>query len=185
MLNDKHIDAPMLGRFLMQYDEGAAGFFVDADEAQEVAQQVKLALTMLDVADMPKLFSAFRTTVSRGGAYEMVFRFANMEDMHAADDEWHDFRAALSERPVPCHAETDRSSATAKAIDDGAAEVVPPDAGEVKRLTERLDDLQRAEAEYRRMHDLHGDDSMWAGHAWDLMRRAGDKARAALGECSK
>jgi hypothetical protein len=44
-----------------------------------------------------------------------------------------------------------------------------------------LDDVQQAEAEYRLMHDRHGDGSQAAGRAWDLMRRAGDKAREALG----
>lgn len=39
-------NAEMLGRFVMQYDEGAAGFFVDADDAQEVALAVKAALAL-------------------------------------------------------------------------------------------------------------------------------------------
>lgn len=51
---------------------------------------------------------------------------------------------------------------------------------EIKRLREALDDLQQAEAEYRLMHDRHGDGSRAAGRAWDLMRRSGDKARTAL-----
>lgn len=51
---------------------------------------------------------------------------------------------------------------------------------QIDLLTERLDTLQQAEAEYRLMHDRHGDGSRAAGRAWDLMRRAGDKARAAL-----
>lgn len=53
---------------------------------------------------------------------------------------------------------------------------------EVERKDEALDDLQQAEAEYRLMHDRHGDGSQAAGRAWDLMRRAGDKARAALSQ---
>lgn len=43
-----------------------------------------------------------------------------------------------------------------------------------------LRELAGAEAHYRLMHDTHGDGHMKAGRAWDLMRRAGDKARAAL-----
>lgn len=46
------------------------------------------------MTDMPIMRAAFRTTVSGGGKYEMVFRFANMEDMHAADDEWREALAA-------------------------------------------------------------------------------------------
>ncbi|QDC37060.1 hypothetical protein [Sphingobium fuliginis] len=51
---------------------------------------------------------------------------------------------------------------------------------EIKGMREALDDLQQAEAEYRLMHDRHGDGSRAAGRAWDLMRRSGDKARTAL-----
>ena len=40
------------------------------------------------MTDMPIMRTAFRTTVSGDGKYEMVFRFATMDDMHAADDEW-------------------------------------------------------------------------------------------------
>lgn len=49
-------------------------------------------------------------------------------------------------------------------------------------LREALDDLQQAEAEYRLMHDRHGDGAMAAGRAWDRMRRCGDKARTTLAE---
>lgn len=48
------------------------------------------------------------------------------------------------------------------------------------RLREALDKLQAAEAAYRVAHDVHGDMTMKSGRAWDLMRRAGDGARAAL-----
>lgn len=48
------------------------------------------------------------------------------------------------------------------------------------RLREALDGLQRSEAAYRMAHDAHGDGSLVAGRCWDLMRRAGDIARAAL-----
>lgn len=52
---------------------------------------------------------------------------------------------------------------------------------ELDRLRSLACDLQLAEAAYRRAHDLHGDGSRQAGRAWDLMRRAGDKVRRALG----
>lgn len=64
--------------------------------------------------------------------------------------------------------------------DETPAPLSPPPSGEGEGLRTLLDDLQQAEAEYRLMHDRHGDGSRAAGRAWDLMRRAGDKARAAL-----
>ncbi len=48
------------------------------------------------------------------------------------------------------------------------------------RLGEALDTLQRSEAAYRRAHDVHGDGALAAGRAWDILRRAGDKARGVL-----
>lgn len=45
------------------------------------------------MTDFPTMRAAFRTTVSGGGKYEMVFRFPSMDGLHAADDEW---RAALA-----------------------------------------------------------------------------------------
>lgn len=66
----------------------------------------------------------------------------------------------------------------------GIAECMNPewenDRAERDRLREALDTLQRSEAAYRRAHDVHGDGALAAGRAWDIMRRAGDKARAAL-----
>lgn len=56
------------------------------------------------------------------------------------------------------------------------------DGNDASRLREALDDLQQAEAEYRLMHDLHGDSSRAAGRAWLLLRRAGDAARTLLDE---
>jgi len=50
----------------------------------------------------------------------------------------------------------------------------------IAELMLRLDDLQQSEAEYREMHDRHGDGSQAARRAWDLMLQAGDRARAAL-----
>lgn len=52
--------------------------------------------------------------------------------------------------------------------------------GEGERLREALFFLASAEAEYRRLHDLHGDGDIRTGRAWDRMRRRGDEARAAL-----
>jgi hypothetical protein len=50
----------------------------------------------------------------------------------------------------------------------------------IERLREALDDLQQAEANYRLTHDSQGERHTATGRAWDLMRRAGDKARATL-----
>lgn len=47
-------------------------------------------------------------------------------------------------------------------------------------LVDALEGLQKAEADYRLAHDVHGSGDMRCGRAWDKMRRAGDKARAAL-----
>jgi hypothetical protein len=46
-MNNSPLDALMLGQFVMQYEDGAQGFFVNADEAQQVAQQVKQALSLV------------------------------------------------------------------------------------------------------------------------------------------
>lgn len=47
-------------------------------------------------------------------------------------------------------------------------------------LRDVLTRLAGAEADYRRIHDLVGGDHRETGRAWDLMRRAGDAARALL-----
>jgi hypothetical protein len=47
-------------------------------------------------------------------------------------------------------------------------------------LVEALRDLETAEYEYRKLHDLHGDGDLRTGRAWDWMRRKGDAARKAL-----
>lgn len=57
---------------------------------------------------------------------------------------------------------------------------ITPQGGSGELLREALDDLQQAEAEYRLMHDRHGGDARATGRAWDLMRRAGNKARTIL-----
>lgn len=43
-----------------------------------------------------------------------------------------------------------------------------------------LEALTFAEASYRSAHDLYGDGSREAGREWDLMRRAGDRARSLI-----
>lgn len=43
-----------------------------------------------------------------------------------------------------------------------------------------LEGLSVAELSYRRCHDVHGDGSERAGYAWDQLRQAGDRARAAI-----
>jgi hypothetical protein len=47
-------------------------------------------------------------------------------------------------------------------------------------LVEALSELSDAEASYRKAHDLYGGGDIRTGRAWDRLRRAGDKARAAL-----
>ncbi len=49
-------------------------------------------------------------------------------------------------------------------------------------LREALDELAQAESRYRYAHDILGAGDLKTGRAWDLMRRAGDKARATLGK---
>jgi hypothetical protein len=51
---------------------------------------------------------------------------------------------------------------------------------EAAKLREALDALAQAEATYRYAHDVLGTGDPKTGRAWDLMKRAGDKARAAL-----
>ncbi len=53
---------------------------------------------------------------------------------------------------------------------------------DLAKAREALTALQDAERRYRQEHDLHGDGSTKAGRAWDVMRRKGDIARAALKE---
>ncbi len=49
-----------------------------------------------------------------------------------------------------------------------------------RRLEELLSDLAAKEAAYRLAHDTHGDGHIEAGLAWDHLRRAGNRARAAI-----
>lgn len=51
---------------------------------------------------------------------------------------------------------------------------------EIEALRGKLDELQKAEAAYRYAHDILGSGDSKTGRAWDLMRRAGDAARALL-----
>ena len=52
-------------------------------------------------------------------------------------------------------------------------------------MREALSSLEFAEAQYRHIHDLHGVSDAKTGRAWDLMRRAGAAARAALKNTEK
>lgn len=56
------------------------------------------------------------------------------------------------------------------------------DAVTIRQLSEALRRLAAAEAAYREAYDEYGDCSRAAGRAWDVMRRAGDAARAVLAE---
>lgn len=47
-------------------------------------------------------------------------------------------------------------------------------------LLQALEDLEIAEQIYRHNHDLHGAGDMRTGQSWDKMRKAGDRARAAI-----
>lgn len=47
-------------------------------------------------------------------------------------------------------------------------------------LVKALDELQSAEAAYRMCHDLDGDGHINTERAWDKLRQAGHRARAAL-----
>lgn len=47
-------------------------------------------------------------------------------------------------------------------------------------LVRALEELQAAETSYRMCHDLDGDGHINTGRAWDKLRQAGQRARAAL-----
>ncbi|WP_375414518.1 hypothetical protein [uncultured Bradyrhizobium sp.] len=49
-------------------------------------------------------------------------------------------------------------------------------------LVRALDDLQSAETIYRMCHDLDGDGHINTGRAWNKLRQAGQRARAALSQ---
>lgn len=74
------------------------------------------------------------------------------------------------------------SKRTANATPQDPVSVDRTEKGDVERLTEQLDELQAAETAYRYAHDHYGSADSKTGRAWDLMRRAGDRARAALTE---
>lgn len=65
-------------------------------------------------------------------------------------------------------------------MDREAADAISRLERENAELRGMLGDLQFAESDYRAVYGLHGDGSRQSGRAWDLMRRAGDKARALL-----
>ena len=49
-----------------------------------------------------------------------------------------------------------------------------------EEMQSALETLAATEAFYRDVHDRFGDGHLNTGHAWDAMRRAGDKARALI-----
>lgn len=56
----------------------------------------------------------------------------------------------------------------------------PEAADLIEQLRSALEELQAAEARYRYAHDILGAGDSKTGRAWDLMKRAGDKARELL-----
>ncbi len=78
----------------------------------------------------------------------------------------------------------DRMEAAANRVEKAGFSLAAYDFDQAARViraqTEALEDLSSAEAAYRLSHDLNGDGHIQTGRAWDAMRRAGDKARAAI-----
>lgn len=91
-----------------------------------------------------------------------------------ADGEGED-RATLSEMTADWH-----NTAMGRLLDGPASPTPARHDPEKERLREALRNLAAAEATYRQTHDLHGDDDMKTGRAWDRMRRSGDAARTLL-----
>jgi hypothetical protein len=56
---------------------------------------------------------------------------------------------------------------------------------ELDETRKALEELELAEQHYRSDHDVKGDGSLDAGHAWDHMRHSGDHARTILKKYSK
>ena len=50
----------------------------------------------------------------------------------------------------------------------------------IAEMSDALQALALAEANYRKKHDLLGSGHIETGRAWDIVRRAGDAARAIL-----
>jgi hypothetical protein len=63
---------------------------------------------------------------------------------------------------------------------DALCDALESTQAEIARLTTALNALQQAEATYRYAHDVLGAGDTKTGRAWDLLKRAGDNARAAL-----
>ena len=98
----------------------------------------------------------------------------------AAHDAHHALTVALAALAASSHPASAISDATRRMEETLGAKFVPASAGDVERLRGLLLSLATAEAEYRHLHDLHGDGDMRTGRGWDWMRRKGDEARAAL-----
>lgn len=120
----------------------------------------------------PPLFSC-----SQDGCREEVSYPADMLQMH-------DGKPFCEE----CYDNLPHSARAADPDDEGGTlawwqlrPFVPAHVAQAFGLRFALLELCNAEAEYRKAHDLHGDGSPAAGRAWDLMRRAGDRARDLLG----
>lgn len=85
----------------------------------------------------------------------------------------------LDRRKDGCKEYRERASADAHFVAE-ALNALPELLTTITELVSALEDLSNREQEYRRAHDLHGSGDTRTGRCWDLMRRAGDKARALL-----
>jgi hypothetical protein len=73
--------------------EVRAGFYARLRRLAKSGQW-KQALALMRTNDLPAMKRAFRTTEIVGGKCSMTFKFASVDEMHRADNEWHDFRKA-------------------------------------------------------------------------------------------
>ena len=99
-------------------------------------------------------------------------------------------RQAVEERLAERNREIDEFIRTLQACEDSRVRLMKAKEQAEAKLREAeqqrslyklaLAELEQAEASYRRAHDLKGDGHIQTGRAWDLMRRAGQKARDAL-----
>ncbi len=84
--------------------------------------------------------------------------------------------AAASERIAELEGERDHL----KALVRDQSKDLRDNEAERDRLKVALCDLEKAEADYRIKHDTLGDAHIDAGRAWDKLRKAGNRARAAF-----
>jgi hypothetical protein len=96
--------------------------------------------------EAPNLRGAFRTTVSAGNEYTMVFRFPSMEAMHEADSEWRTILAALTERKAPGEVEGLVEHLRKREDDtcDEAADALQSQATELATLKQQLAEREEA-----------------------------------------